>query len=49
MTDRPDVPEQTPEDPAPPEEEAVRALRPGIWVSGLIALVILLLAAFAWT
>lgn len=45
MSDRPDAPEHS---PAPPEETAARALPPDVWVSGLIALVILLLAAFAW-
>lgn len=47
MTDRSDAPADTPEGPAPPEETAARALPPGVWVTGLIAVVILILAAFA--
>ena len=49
MTDRPDAPEDTPEGSASPEDSAGPGLPPGVWVPGLIALVILLLAAFAWT
>ncbi len=49
MTERSDAPEDTPAKPAPPEETAAPALPPGLWVTALIAVVILLLAAYAWT
>jgi len=46
MTDQPDVPNDTAAKPSPPEEEAAKALPPAVWVTGLIVLVLLLLAVF---
>ncbi len=46
MTDRPDAPNDTAANATPPEETATRALPPAVWVTGLIALMLLLLAVF---
>ncbi len=46
MTDQPDAPEDTAADKPPPEAAATDALPPAVWVTGLIVLVILLLAVF---
>jgi hypothetical protein len=46
MTDRPDAPNDTAANASPPEETATRALPPAVWVTGLIALMLLLLAVF---
>lgn len=46
MTDQPDAPEDTAANKPPPEVAATDALPPAVWITGLIVLVILLLAAF---
>jgi hypothetical protein len=46
MTDRPDAPNDTAANATPPEETAAKALSPAVWVTGLIVLVLLLLAIF---
>jgi hypothetical protein len=47
MTDRNDPPNDTEAAPPPPEAPAAAALPPTVWVTGLIGLVLLLLAIFA--
>ena len=47
MTDRPDAPEKDLPEPAATAETAAPALPPRVWVTGLIVLVVLLLAGFA--
>ncbi len=46
MTDQPDAPKDTAANASPPEEAATRALPPAVWVTGLIVLMLLLLAVF---
>jgi hypothetical protein len=46
MTDRPDAPKDIAANPSPPEEETAKALPPAVWITGLILLVLLLLAIF---
>ncbi len=46
LTDQPDAPENTAANKPPPEAAATDALPPAVWVTGLIVLVILLLAVF---
>lgn len=46
MTDRRDAAEETAADPPPEETAATDALPPAVWVTGLIVLVVLLLAVF---
>lgn len=47
MTDQPDAPDDTAaKAPHQKEEEATKALPPAVWVTGLIVLVLLLLAVF---
>lgn len=46
MADRNEASQETVGDPPPPGEADDKALPPGVWVTGLIALVLLLLAAF---
>ena len=46
MTDQPDAPEDTAPEAPPPEGGTTKALSPAVWVTGLIVLVLLLLAVF---
>lgn len=46
MTDRDDAPDETAADRPPPRPATAGSLSPAVWVSGLIAFVLLLLAVF---
>jgi hypothetical protein len=46
MTDRPDAPKDTAANASPREEKVTRALPPAVWITGLIVLMLLLLAVF---
>jgi hypothetical protein len=46
MTDQPDAPKDTAANASPREEEVTRALPPAVWITGLIVLMLLLLAVF---
>jgi hypothetical protein len=46
MSDRPNAPHDPAANPFPPEEETAKALPPAVWITGLIVLMLLLLAIF---